>query len=217
MPDPTKLAELRRLLAARFPASARADSASVPTGEGVLDDALGGGLPAGAFTELVCTRPSSGGGLIVGSLLAATRAARQRVGLIDASDGFAPDEFSPEMLDHILWVRGKAGNLASLWQATDLLVRDEHFSAVVIDLRGVGERDILRTPASTWYRLQRAVERSTVAVLVLSPVVAVPCAAHRIILEASLTGEAWETERAHIGPMLQLHHERLRAHRALSA
>lgn len=220
MPESPKLAELRRLLAARFPASTRGVSSGVSTGLATLDQALDGGLPAAAFTELVCPRPSCGGGLILGALLAATRAERRRVGLLDAADGFSPEELPPETLEHLLWVRGTGGtggDLRAFWQAADLLVRDEHFSVVVMDLRGVGERELLRTPGTTWYRLQRAVERSAVAVLVLSPLATVPCAAHRLVLETGLALEAFATGRAQLGAALPLRHERQRAHRALSA
>ena len=56
--------------------------------------------------------------------------------------------------------------------AADILVRDGNYAAIVLDLRGCAERVLRRTPASAWYRLQRAAEGGSVAVLVQTAVAA---------------------------------------------
>lgn len=217
MPVPPSLSELRQLLAARFPTSPRRAAALVPTGIPALDDALTGGLPAAAFTELVCPHASSGGGLVLLSLLQQTRAARQRVALLDATDSFAPDEIAPELLEHLVWARGQPANLKAFWAAADLLVRDPHFTLVVFDFRGLPARELLRTPATTWYRLQRALEQSAAAALVLSPADAVPCAAHRFRLADPLAAPAFAAERTTLAASLLPDHARQRAAHSLSA
>ena len=90
MPGPSQtVSALRSLLAARFPEKTRRPCGSVPAAVRPIDDALGGGLPAGRLTELVSLAPSSGGQTVLAGLLAATQAARQRIALVDGSDGFA--------------------------------------------------------------------------------------------------------------------------------
>jgi hypothetical protein len=174
---------LRSLLAARFPEKTRKPGGSVPTGVRALDDALGGGLPAGRLTELVSAAPSSGGQTVLTRLLLATRAGRQRVALVDAADGFAPEAVPPDALRHLVWVRGK--NLGQTFSAADLLVRDGNYAVIILDVRGVAERALHRTPAPTWYRLHRAVEGNAVAILVLTPWALVPAVPWRLVLRTS--------------------------------
>src|SRR6516164_3358947 len=99
------VAELRSLVAARSATRARVSNGVVPTGIPALDEALGGGLPAGQLTELVSATPSSGGQCVLDRLLLATRATRQRVALIDGADGFVPGSLPSDTLRHLVWVR----------------------------------------------------------------------------------------------------------------
>lgn len=201
MPSPTPLADLRRLLADRFPPPTRRSGQHIPTGIPALDVALDGGLPAGALVELVSPGPSRGGQLVLASLLAHTRAARQRIALLDAADTFAPDEFPEDWLPHLVWARG-GGALGPLWQAADFLLRDAHFSVVVIDLREVPLRALQNTPATTWWRLQRTAEKSSVAALLQTPAALAPCARHRFILEEPLTLAALADEQSMLAALL---------------
>jgi hypothetical protein len=214
------LSELRQLMAARFPSSVRREGSFVATGVAALDDALFGGLPTSAITEIVCAHASSGGGLALASLLTTTRAERRRVALLDGANAFAPDELPPEILEHLVWVRcdpAQRPSLKTFWAAADLLVRDAHFSVVILDLRGVAERDLLRTPGTTWYRLQRAIEQSATSALILSPAAVAPCATHRFVLEDPLVAESLNVERAELLGLLTPRHERQRAGRTLSS
>lgn len=217
MSESSKVAELRQLLAARFPSSARRAGSFVATGVAGLDEALGGGLPASAITEIVCASVSSGGGLALASLLTTTRAERRRVALLDGADSFAPDELPPEILEHLVWVRVERASLKTFWAAADLLLRDAHFSVVVLDLRGVSEREVLRTPGTTWYRLQRAIEQSATAALVLSSTALAPCATHRFVMEDPLTLASMGAERDELLGQLSPRHDRQRAAGTLSA
>jgi hypothetical protein len=174
---------LRSLLAARFPEKSRQPGSGVPTGVRAIDDALGGGLPGGRLTEVVSAEPSSGGQTLLAQLLVNTRVTRQRVALVDAADGFALESVPSDALRHLVWVRCQ--NAAQALAAADVLVRDGNFAVVILDMRGCDERELRRTPATGWYRLQRATEISTVAVLVQSTCGLVPAVPARLVLHSA--------------------------------
>jgi hypothetical protein len=196
VPGPSQtVSALRSLLAARFPEKSRRHACGVPAGVRSLDEALGGGLPSGSLTELVSAVPSGGGQTVVARLLASTHLARQRIALIDGSDGFAPEAVPADLLRHLVWVRcrGPAEALA----VADILVRDGNYAAIVLDLRGCPERILRRTPASTWYRLQRAAEGGSVAVLVQTESPIVPAVPWRLVLDTPFsTAHASEPREA---------------------
>src|SRR5512145_954298 len=127
MSVPAKLTALRHLLAERFPTVPRTTGRVLGTGIPAIDEATGG-LPLGALTELVCAAPSCGGHLLFGQLLAATRATRTRVALIDSTDSFDPASFAEDLLPHLVWVRC-AGTAMAL-SAADLLARDANLGLV---------------------------------------------------------------------------------------
>lgn len=183
-PSPTVCA-LRSLLAARFPERSRGSGGGICAAVRSVDAALGGRLPAGRLTELVCAAPSAGGQTVLAGLLATTRAARQRIALVDGSDGFAPDALPGDMLRHLVWVRCWAPEQA--FAVADILVRDGNYAALVIDLRGCAERVLRSTPSGVWYRLQRAAEAGSVAVLVQTQWPLVPAVPSRLILETPLS------------------------------
>jgi len=182
---PATLAALRSLLAARFPEKARRAGSGLPTGVRAVDEALGGGLPAGRLTELVAAAPSSGAQSILSRLLAATRAARQRLALVDGTDGFAPEALPPDQLRHLVWVRCRTPG--ETLAAADVLVRDGNYAALVLDLRGLAGGVLRKQPAAAWYRLQRAAESAPAAVLVLTPHPLVPAVPWRLVLRTPLT------------------------------
>ena len=198
------IAELRRDLAKRFPSAARTAGRVLPTGLAAIDDAAGG-LPIAAVTELVCTAPSCGGHLLLAQLLALTRTERRRVALIDSTDSFDPASFAPDLLAHLVWVRGIS--TAQALAAADFLARDANLGLVVLDLRRAPEADLRRIPGPQWYRLQRAVEPTDLALLVLTPRPSVPSAQLRLVLSAAHTSGAFEAERpalaAALTPLLQ--------------
>ena len=188
---PEKLSALRDLLAGRFPTATRTTGRVLATGIPALDQARGG-LPLGAVTELVSPRAGSGGHLVLASLLEVTRAARQRIALVDAADCFDPESLPDNALEHVVWVRCRT--TAQAVQATDLLARDANFGAVFLDLRYATTGDLRRIPGSQWYRLQRAAEPADLALLVLTPQACVPSAEVRFLLNgrfhlADLAGE----------------------------
>lgn len=177
------LSALRSLLAARFPERTRPAGYGVPTGIPAIDDAFGGGLPAGQLTEVVSDEPSSGGQTLLAQLLANTRVMRRRMALVDGDDGFAPESVPPDSLRHLVWIRCR--EVAQALASADVLVRDGNFAVVVMDLRGCEEHALRRTPASTWYRLHRATEASAVAVLVQTTFALVPAVPARLVLRSA--------------------------------
>ncbi len=207
------LAQLRHELAERFPVAPRAAARVLPTGLAAIDEATGG-LPLGAVTEIVATAPSCGSHLLLGQLLAATRATRTRVALVDAFDSFDPGSFPGDLFVHLVWVRcpaaaasSKSSTLSHALAATDLLTRDANLGLVVLDLRHAAERELRRTPASFWYRLQRAVEPADLSLVVITPRACVPSAQLRFTLPTPHTAAAFEAERpslvAALTPALQ--------------
>jgi hypothetical protein len=188
MADPAKLATLRKLLAGRFPATTQMPGRVLRTGIPSIDDTAGG-LPLGALTEIVCAAPSCGSLLLLGQILGATRAARTRVALVDASDSFDPASLPADHLAHLVWVRCATSTALT---AADLLARDANLGLVILDLRRSEERDLRRTPATLWYRLQRAVEPADLALLVMTPGATVPSAQLLFSLDVS-------HDNAHLG------------------
>jgi hypothetical protein len=204
MAAPERLTALRHLLAERFPTATRPTGRVLRTGLPSLDNAAGG-LPLSAVTEIVCAAPSCGGHLLLGQLLAATRATRTRIALIDSTDSFDPASFDPDLLVHLVWVRC-AGTTAAL-HAADLLARDANLGLVILDLRRARETELRRTPSTQWYRLQRAVEPTDLALVVETPRPLVSSAQLRLELTVPHTAAALGHTRAalttELAPVLQ--------------
>jgi hypothetical protein len=209
---PEKLATLRHLLAARFPTVRGAagpcgglrTTRVLPTGIPALDE-ICGGLPLGAVTEIVCAAPSCGSHLLLGQLLATTRTTCIRLALIDSTDSFDPSSFAGDLLAHLVWVR--CASTAAALGSADLITRDANLGLVFLDLRYAPEIDLRRTPATQWYRLQRAVEPADLALVVTTPRAFVPSAQLRLMLPISHAATALGHERraltAELTPVLQ--------------
>jgi hypothetical protein len=173
---------LRQLLRERFPAVPHGRGAPLATGLPGLDE-LAGGLPRPALTELVCAAPSCGSQLFLGQLLAATRAEARRAALVDAGEAFDPGSWPAASLEHLVWVRAR--DAAEAMAASDLLARDANFALLVLDLRHAPRADLRRIPSTSWYRLQRALEPTTLAAVVLTPFSLVPSAHLRLELNST--------------------------------
>lgn len=207
MSHPT-IAALRSLVDARFPTSVRKPAGGVSTGVLAVDTALCDGLPAGCLTELVSAEPGSGGQSVLTQLLITTRRARQRVALIDAADGLAPETLPADALRHLVWVRPR--HLSEALAVADVLVRDGNYAVVVLDLRGLERRALLSIPKGQWHRLHRAAESRPGAVLVQTAFALVPAVPWRLILETSRGLAA--RRLPHEALLAQLNVERARGH-----
>jgi hypothetical protein len=194
MPDASSspLPALRQLLRERFPTPAHGRAGPLRTGVPGIDESLGG-LPRPALTELVCAAPSCGSQLLIGQLLAVTRANAQRVALVDAGDAFDPASWPAWQLEHLVWIRAR--DVAEAMAAADLLARDANFAALVLDLRHAPLAQLRRIPSTTWYRLQRALEPTTLAAVVLTPFPLVPSAHLRLQLGHSPSLHSLARER----------------------
>jgi hypothetical protein len=160
----------------------RAADEALATGIPAID-AITGGLPRPGLTELVCSAPSCGSQLLLGQLLQVTRAQNRRMALVDRDDAFDPGSWPVHLLEHLVWVR--AHPTAEALAATDLLARDANLGLVVLDLRYAPRAELRRIPSTRWYRLQRAIEPTLMAGLVLTPFPLVSSARLRLELGKS--------------------------------
>lgn len=204
-------AELRHLLAERFTLAARAPARLLATGLPALDQVVGG-LPLGALTEVCCTAPSCGSHLLLGRLLEITRRVHSRVALVDAADSFDPGSFPSGDLEHLVWVRCQGATAALA--LTDILVRDANLGLVVLDLRPISIAELNRVPATQWYRLQRAVEATDLALVVETPQACIASAHVRLSLHQPQSPDSWQRERRTLADELTPRVERQRAIRA---
>jgi hypothetical protein len=190
MPSDTQLIELRQFLAERLPrarlgmAPERMFPAALPTGIESIDQGLGGGLPQGAFTELVAPGEGSGSAQFIHSLLRHTASAGRFLTLVDGADSLDIDALEPDALAHLLWVRCRS--TAEALQTTDLLLRDRNIALVVLDLKLNPAHELRRIPGTLWYRLSRLMEQHGGTVLVITPQPLVAGAAARIVSRTRL-------------------------------
>ena len=162
----SNIVELRNLLAERFPQPRLAPQSRIATGVPQLDDALEGGLPKGAITELTSPNVSAGTALLIARLLQAAHQERFFLALIDGRDSFDPQPLGNARLRNLLWVRCR--KTVDAVKAADLLLRDGNFPIVVLDLVLNAADELRKIPQTSWYRLQRLVEPVPTAFLVLS-------------------------------------------------
>lgn len=172
-----RIIELRNLLAERFqqPPALTGGQIKVP----LLERTSEGGLRKGAITEIISPNPSAGSALLIHNLLQIAQRDRFFLALIDGSDSF--DIYDSGALQHLLWVRCEKAREAV--KAADFLLRDGNFPLVILDLVLNTMDELRRIPASNWYRLQRLVEPTPTAFVVISRHNMVASARTKIVLE----------------------------------
>ena len=162
----------------------------VPTGIAALDARLEGGLPRGHLSEVVGPR-STGRLAVAVSALAGATSRGEAVALIDPLDMFDPVSAAAHHIDfqRMLWVRGEATSSSRVSlsleygtlqksldrgvKALNIVLQAGGFGLVVLDLGEVAPQAIKRLPYTTWLRLQRVIEGSdTACVLVGSEPIA---------------------------------------------
>jgi len=177
----SRIIDLRKLLAERFPQEPLPPLDRCVTWLRIFDEALEGGLTKGAITELTSAPGNAGSATIIAALL--QRACRDRffIALIDGRDSFDPPSGAEHALPHLLWVRCR--KVAEAMSAADLLLRDGNFPLVILDLGLNPVTELRRIPSSNWYRLQRLVEPAPTAFLVLTPRSMISSAQWKLVLE----------------------------------
>jgi recombination protein RecA len=129
-------------------------------------DALAGGLPRGALTE-ICGPPSSGRTTVLLAALASRTAEAEVCALIDARDSFDPRsaEAAGVELEQLLWVRCRS--LDQSLRAADLLIQGGGFGFIALDLSDIAPETVRHVPLNAWFRFRRAVEDTSTVLLVL--------------------------------------------------
>src|SRR5438477_10492785 len=188
-----KIIDLRNLLASRFPHPPMLVGTRLVTGLAFFDQPVGGGLPKGAITELISPRRSAGSASLVHGFIRSAYCDKYFVALIDGRDSFDPCALPNSILRQLLWVRCTKALKAI--KAADLLLRDGNFPLVIVDLV-LNPPEDLKIPQTTWYRLQRLVEPTSTACLVLTRRSMVSSAQLKIVLENSWTLETFQKAEA---------------------
>lgn len=167
--------KLDRTLTSAWPLE-RTDAAAVaPTDITELDASLRGGLPRGHLSEIVGAC-SSGRTTLVLSLLAAATRRGEIAAVVDTCDRLdAASALSAGAdLERLLWVRGDATGpidraLDRALKALTLVLQAGGFGVVALDLADVPPSALARLPFTTWRRVQRMVEGSDTACVLVAP------------------------------------------------
>src|SRR4051812_23418646 len=172
---------LDRTLTTALPAiDPRDDQALAPSSISALDARLGGGFPRGQISELVGAR-SSGRTSVLLQMIAAATARGELVALVDALDMLDVESAAAAGidLDRLLWIRGhvvtnqglcRELNQRAIEQAIrafTLVLQAGNFGLVVFDVAEAPADAVRRLPFTTWLRLQRMVEGSQTACLLV--------------------------------------------------
>ena len=163
-----------------------AGAEAVATGIASLDALLAGGLPRGQISEVIGPSSSGRTALLLRLLAAATRR-EEIVTLVDTFDRLdvAAAASAGVDLDRLLWIRGHAvsrpqasgaGLQAGLerlveraLKALNLVLQAGGFGVVAIDLADAPPGALRRLPFTTWLRLQRTIEGSDTACVLVAP------------------------------------------------
>jgi recombination protein RecA len=158
-------ADLRGRVASPFAYRDRNSFELVSTGVPEMD-ALVGGLPRGAMTE-ICGAACSGRTSLLLSTLASRTSAGEVCALVDARDSFDPLAGNAAGIDlkKLLWVRCQ--NIDQALRAMDLLIQAGGFGMVAVDLSDVPTKTVRQVPLNAWFRFRRAVEDTPTILLLL--------------------------------------------------
>ena len=163
---------------------------SVPTGIAPLD-ALTGGLPRGAITEIFGP-PSSGRTSAMVSILAEATGQDEVCALVDGNDAFDPQSGMAAGLDlnRLLWIR--CHKLDQVMKSTDLLLQGGGFGRVVMDLTDLPLSQLRGVSLASWFRFQRTIEKTPTSLVVISPESTVKSAAV-LVLHLEMKDAEWTT------------------------
>jgi hypothetical protein len=175
--------KLDRTLTTALPPLERSDPAAfIPFDLPQIDALLHGGLPRGQVSELAGGQ-SSGRTTLLLHLLGAITRRGEVAALIDTCDRLDVAAASAAGIDadRLLWVRGESfdslrspispveRSVDRAVKALNLVLQAGGFSLVAIDLADVHPRVLRSLPFTTWLRVQRIVEGSDTACLLIGP------------------------------------------------
>ncbi len=146
------------------------------TGAAELDALLKGGFPRGELSEIHGPASSGRTGVLL-SLLARVTGSGALAALVDPLDRLDPASAAAAGVDleRLLWLRGPRVSgeepqpkpLAEATKAVATLVGAGLFDVVALDLAGAG-REARRLPSATWLRLERLVEHTKTALVLVA-------------------------------------------------
>jgi hypothetical protein len=179
--------KLDRTLTTALPPLERTDPSAVAGTGTALDAVLHGGLPRGQLSE-VAGAPSTGRTALLLQMMAAAARRGEIAALIDTFDRFdVPSAIAAGIdLDRLLWIRGDAiaqtdaGHASAVRdlrdraldravKALNLVLQAGGFGLVAIDLADVPAIALKRLPFTTWLRVQRTIEGSDTACVLVVP------------------------------------------------
>jgi hypothetical protein len=149
-----------------FKLHVRPDPELMPSGIPGFDAVLGG-VPRGAVTDIFGPASSGRTSLLL-TLLAQATAREEFCAVVDASDAFDPTSAAGAgvALERLLWIR-TGGNAEHALKSTDLLLQAGGFGLVAMDLGDIAPETARRISLASWYRLRRAVENTPTALVVV--------------------------------------------------
>jgi len=156
-----------------------------------LDACLRGGLPRGQLSEIVGSASSGRTALVLQTIAASTRRG-EIAALVDTFDRLdvASAAAAGIDLERLLWVRGPSMSLGTspstavgarsasgghdaavnrALKAVNLVLQAGGFACVVLDLADVPPVALRRIPFTTWLRVQRVIEGSETACVLIAP------------------------------------------------
>ena len=147
-------------------------------------------------------------------LLASATRAGELVAVVDVLDRFDPVSAAAAgvVLERVLWIRGEGDQpVARSIKALNLVLSAGGFGLAVFDAAGVPPRALGQLPFTTWLRVQRVIEGSDTACVLLADA---PVARSPAGLSVRLGGTAAAAPvRVERGPQATDFHSRVRANR----
>jgi len=172
------LLRARKLQADEPPLRGEDRRSPVSTGVPPIDVLLGGGFPRGQTSEVHGPASSGRTGLTLALVGRITRVG-SLAAWVDPADRLDPASAAAAGADlsRLLWLRGPreggpnapgARALIDAVAALATLLGSGLFEAVFFDLAGIPAGEVRRLPGTTWIRLQRAVEPTKTALVLLA-------------------------------------------------
>ncbi len=161
----------------------------LPIGIPEIDEWLQG-FPRGAITEIHGAASSGRTSLLLSALAAAT-SHEETCALVDCSDTFDLSSAAKAGVnfDRLLWVRC-GDKLERAFKAVDLLLHGGGFGFIALNLSDVPARAARRIISTWWFRFRRAIENTSTALMVITPIACLrSCAA--VVLELKNEASVW--------------------------